>query len=71
MLCPECQTNQLTGRQELCSNRCRQRRARHVRAARTARVRALLDQQSAALASGADPALIAELARDARRLLGD
>lgn len=71
MLCPECKTTRLTGRQELCSTKCRLRRHRRTKAARLDRVRELLDRQGVALASGADPALIAQLARDARRLLGD
>lgn len=69
MLCPECKTNRLTGRLELCSDRCRQRRHRRVKADRLDRVRKLLDRQSAALASGADPAILASLAREAQRLL--
>lgn len=69
MLCPECKTTRLTGRLELCSDRCRQRRRRRVKAARLDRVRELLDQQSAALASGADSAILASIAREAQRLL--
>ncbi len=69
MLCPECHTATLTGRQELCSTKCRLRRHRRVKAARLDRARELLDQQSAALASGADPAILASLAREAQRLL--
>jgi hypothetical protein len=71
LLCPICQKQPLTGRRETCSERCRQRRSRADRATRLEKARELLDQQSAALASGADPALIASLARAARRLLGD
>lgn len=69
MLCPECMTTRLTGRQELCSTKCRLRRHRRAEAARLDRVRGLLDQQSAALASGADPAILASLAREAQRLM--
>lgn len=69
MLCPECKSERLTGRQELCSTKCRLRRHRRAKAARLGRVRELLDQQSAALASGADPAILASLAREAQRLL--
>lgn len=69
MLCPECNAHRLTGRQELCSTKCRLRRHRRVKAARLARVRELLDRQSAALASGADPAVLAALAREAQRLM--
>lgn len=69
MLCPVCKTNRLTGRQELCSDRCRQRRSRALRADRVARVREILDRQSSALSSGADPTVLAALTREARRLL--
>jgi hypothetical protein len=69
VLCPVCRTAPLTGRQELCSDRCRQRRSRALRADRIDRARELLARQSAALASGADPAILAALAREAQRLL--
>lgn len=69
LVCPECKTEPLTGRQELCSTKCRLRRHRRVKAARLDRVRELLDQQSSALAAGADPAILASLAREAQRLL--
>jgi len=69
MLCPVCKTVRLVGRQETCSERCRQRRSRATRAERVKRTREILDQQSAALASGADPAIVSALAREARRLL--
>lgn len=69
LYCPECKTMPLTGRQELCSAKCRLRRHRRAKAARLDRVRELLDHQSAALASGADPAILASLAREAQRLL--
>lgn len=69
MLCPVCKAKPLTGRRETCSERCRQRRSRATRADRVERTRELLDQQSAALASGADPAIVSALAREARRLL--
>lgn len=69
MLCPVCKTQPLTGRRQTCSERCRQRRSRVTRADRVERTRKILDQQSAALASGADPAIIAALAREAQRLL--
>lgn len=69
MLCPICKTRPLTGRQELCSDRCRQRRSRALRAERVALARELLDRQSAVLSAGADPAILASLAREARRLL--
>lgn len=69
MLCPICKTNKLTGRQQLCSDRCRQRRARAVRADRVERVRSILNQQSAVLTFGGDPAVAAALTREAQRLL--
>ncbi|MGO4230426.1 hypothetical protein AB4Y72_16380 [Arthrobacter sp. YAF34] len=71
MLCPECRKNPLQGARTTCSDRCRQRRSRALRADRLDRARELLAQQTQALASGADPALIAQLAREARRLLGE
>ena len=71
MLCPICKKQPLTGRRETCSERCRQRRSRANRASRVARACEILTQQSAALANGADPVLIAQLSRDARRLLGE
>lgn len=69
MLCPVCKENKLTGNRTTCSDRCRQRRSRALRAQRLDAARALLASQCAALASGADPAVIAQIARDARRLL--
>lgn len=71
MLCPVCKKQPLTGRRETCSERCRQRRSRTNRASRVARAREILAQQSVALANGADPVVIAQLSRDARRLLGE
>ena len=69
LYCPVCKAQPLTGCRETCSERCRQRRSRTERADRLARVREILDRQSAALASGADPAILASLAREAQRLL--
>lgn len=69
MLCPICKTQPLTGNRATCSERCRQRRSRAERADRVERARVILEQQSAALASGADPAILASLAREAQRLL--
>lgn len=71
MLCPVCHQTPLAGNRSTCSERCRQRRSRALRADRMDRARAILGRQSEALASGADPAVIAQLARDARRLLAD
>lgn len=70
LACPICSAP-LRGAQKTCSDRCRQRRARAARAERLAAVRDLLDRQTAALASGADPGAVAALAREARRILGD
>lgn len=69
LYCPVCKARLLTGRRETCSERCRQRRSRAERADRVARVREILDRQSTALASGADPTILASLAREAQRLL--
>jgi predicted nucleic acid-binding Zn ribbon protein len=51
----------------LCSITCRTRAHR----ARQAAAVDLLRRQTEAITSGADPAILATLARDARRLLGD
>lgn len=68
-MCPMCNERPLIGRNSTCSGRCRQRYARAVRGQRLADVRALLDAQTNAIQDGADPAVIAALARDARRIL--
>ena len=54
-----------TTRSRFCSDACRAKHARQ----RAERQRELLTQQSEAIIHGADPAILAALAREAQRLL--
>ncbi|WP_346960750.1 hypothetical protein [uncultured Arthrobacter sp.] len=56
---------------EYCGTACRVTVHRQRRDAQRRAALDLLARQSEALASGADEAVLAELAREARRLLGD
>lgn len=69
LLCPECRERPLQGRADTCSGRCRQRRSRRVHRERQAKAGALVQKQSAALASG-DDAAVRALQREISRLLG-
>lgn len=66
--CPMC-GGPLPGLRDTCSDRCRQRKSRADRATRAAKMQDLLHRQTEAIANGADPALVASLAREAQRLL--
>jgi hypothetical protein len=69
--CEHCRTDYTAynGRSRFCSGACRVGAYKEAQARRVAALRELLAEQTAALDSGADPIVLAELARRAKRLL--